>query len=88
MSFYGEQPKLNELNFKFDAYYPNRKALANALSTLNANATLPPLVGSYVLVSYYINPDSPNTTDLSILFALYTLGFEKYKASSISLDDV
>ena len=66
MSFYGEQPKLNELNFKFDAYYPNRKALANALSTLNADATLPPLVGSYVLVSYYINSASTNTTDLSI----------------------
>lgn len=53
MSFYGEQPKLNELNFTFDAYYPSRTALLDALN----NNTIPTqvIIGSYVLVSYYVS---------------------------------
>lgn len=66
MSFYGEQPKLNETNFKFDAYYPNRKALAASLTRLNANDTLHPYVGEYVLISYFINSTTTSTDGLSV----------------------
>lgn len=78
MSFYGEQPKLNELNFKFDAYYPNRQALVAALNTLNNNNE-PPYVGSYVLVSYYINAATTNTDGLS---ATVQLGPGRYTSAT------
>lgn len=62
MSFYGEQPKLSELNFKFDAYYPSRSELANA------DGTQVP-VGAYVLISYYLNKGSGRNTAGTVTFA-------------------
>jgi len=74
MSFYGEQPKLGGINysttstngvqvyypnFKFDAYYPSRKELANA------DGTQVP-IGACVLINYYINPESGRNTNDTI----------------------
>lgn len=59
MSFYGEQPKLSELNFQFSGYYPNRTKLLE-----NANNIT---VGSYVLISYYIAPNTTTNTSDTLL---------------------
>lgn len=54
MSFYGEQPKLGQLNFKFAAYYPSRKKMTENSATFNT--------GDYILISYYISPTATTNT--------------------------
>lgn len=63
MSFYGEQPKLSEYNLTFDAYYPSRTILDTNENEL--------AIGSRILISYYIDNDSPLSDGISLSEQFY-----------------
>ena len=65
MSFYGEQPKLSEINFKFSGYYPNRKKLLDNLTSAEGISLNSIPIGAYILISYFISPTAnTNTADI------------------------
>lgn len=72
MSFYGEQPKLNELNLKFSAYYPNRFTLNSNIDEVK--------IGEYILISYYIEEMTTEDQELKLIPG-------KYAWNSTDLED-